>query len=119
MIFSVIGCIIVLLLIFNYDMTHLENLIKAGSNIKIEISPEDLDSFGKTIAERLIDAVKSQTDNAQASTYYSAEKVMKILDISRTTLWQWDKKGLTKPIRLGNLKRYKKDDIESIGQSKV
>ena len=37
-----------------------------------------------------------------------------ILDISRVTLWNWDKKGITKPILLGNLKRYKLEDINKL-----
>jgi len=27
-------------------------------------------------------------------------------------LWSWDRKGITKPLRIGNQKRYRKSDVE-------
>ncbi|HPF94815.1 MAG TPA: hypothetical protein PLV65_12770 [Tenuifilaceae bacterium] len=47
--------------------------------------------------------------------YLTAEKVCDLLGITRVTLWSWDKKGLTHPIRLGNLKRYRYSDIMRMG----
>jgi predicted site-specific integrase-resolvase len=47
--------------------------------------------------------------------FYSAEKVCEILDIARSTLVEWDKKDITKPKRIGNLKRYLREDIEALG----
>ena len=48
----------------------------------------------------------------------TADKVCEIFSISRVTLWDWDKKGMTKPIRLGNLKRYRLSDIEELLKDK-
>jgi len=67
---------------------------------------------------RAIEAIKNQEKERQESGLISADKVLEILDISRTTLWQWDKKGITQPIRLGNLKRYRRSDIETIDTRK-
>jgi len=97
----------------------IDKLINTGANIKVEISPEDLRCFGETIAERSFEAFKNQTKEKQETRFISVEKVLEILDISRTTLWQWDKKGITKQIRFGNLKRYMRSDIETIGQNSI
>jgi hypothetical protein len=49
--------------------------------------------------------------------YLTPEEVAKRLNISLVTLWTYDKKGITKPLRMGNLKRYRKGDLESIFES--
>lgn len=96
----------------------MEKLIDSGTNIKIEIFPKDLERFGSAIATRAIEAVQALEKKEQECKYISADKVLEMLDISRTTLWQWDKKGITQPIRLGNLKRYRRSDIENIDTRK-
>lgn len=44
--------------------------------------------------------------------FFTADQVCEILSISRVTLWSWDKKGIIRPIKIGNLKRYKLSDID-------
>jgi len=36
------------------------------------------------------------------------------LKVSKVTLWHWDRKGLTSPIRIGNAKRYRRSDLENL-----
>ena len=43
--------------------------------------------------------------------FFTTDQVCEILSISRVTLWSWDKKGITRPIKIGNLKRYRLSDI--------
>lgn len=69
----------------------------------------------KAIDKRL--APDSNTSKEKASIeieYLTPEEVAKRLSISIVTLWTYDKKGITKPLRMGNLKRYRKSDLESI-----
>jgi excisionase family DNA binding protein len=44
--------------------------------------------------------------------YLTRKEVAKILKVSLVTLSDWNKKGVLKPYRLGNLIRYKTDEIE-------
>lgn len=44
--------------------------------------------------------------------YLTRKEVAKILKISLVTLSDWNKKGVLKPYRLGNLIRYKTTEIE-------
>ena len=39
------------------------------------------------------------------------------LKVSLVTLWSWDKKGITHPVRIGNAKRYRRSDLEKLMQS--
>lgn len=48
--------------------------------------------------------------------YLTPDQVCDLLSISRVTLWSWDKKGVTNPLRIGNLKRYRLSDIDAMGK---
>jgi len=44
--------------------------------------------------------------------YLTRKEVAKILKVSLVTLTDWNKKGVLKPYRLGNLIRYKRSEVE-------
>ncbi|NLP59230.1 helix-turn-helix domain-containing protein [Lutibacter sp. B1] len=44
--------------------------------------------------------------------YLTRQEVAKILKISLVTLSDWNKKGILKPYRLGNLVRYKQSELD-------
>ncbi|UKM63878.1 helix-turn-helix domain-containing protein [Flavobacteriaceae bacterium GSB9] len=44
--------------------------------------------------------------------YLTRQEVAKILKVSLVTLTDWNKKGVLKPYRLGNLIRYKRSELE-------
>lgn len=44
--------------------------------------------------------------------YLTRQEVAKILKVSLVTLSDWNKKGILKPYRLGNLIRYKSEEID-------
>lgn len=97
-------------------MLNIDKLIQSGANVKIEVSIEDLKNFGRDIARESFQALQKQAKKESDVHYITGNKVCEILDISRVTLWNWDKKDITKPIRMGNLKRYLRSDIDAIGQ---
>ncbi len=45
-------------------------------------------------------------------TYLTRKETAKILKVSLVTLHDWNKKGILKPYRLGNLIRYKSNELE-------
>ena len=100
-------------------MPNIDKLIQSGANVKIEVSIEDLKDFGRDIAKESFEALQKQAKKESDVRYITGNKVCEILDISRVTLWQWDKKGITKPIRMGNLKRYLSSDIDGMGIQKI
>ena len=73
--------------------------------------------------ERRLEAIEDKLDKIAAMPTPETETQEKLLttnefceflSISRVTLWQWDKKGLTNPVRIGNLKRYRVSDLNSL-----
>lgn len=44
--------------------------------------------------------------------YLTRQEVATILKVSLVTLTDWNKKGILKPYRLGNLIRYKREEID-------
>lgn len=50
--------------------------------------------------------------------WLTTREVLQVLKISPVTLWNYDKKGLTNPKKVGSRKRYFKTDILQILQSK-
>jgi excisionase family DNA binding protein len=49
--------------------------------------------------------------------FLTVDQVCEILSVSRVTLWSWDRKGILNPVRVGNLKRYRLSEIESLGEN--
>lgn len=45
--------------------------------------------------------------------YLTRKEAAKLLKISLVTISDWNKKGILKPYRIGNLIRYKRDEIEA------
>lgn len=44
--------------------------------------------------------------------YFTRKEVAKMFKISLPTISDWNKKGILNPLRIGNLIRYKKSDLE-------
>jgi hypothetical protein len=93
----------------------MDGLIYTGKELTIRLPQEVLDDLGKQIAQRASEIIEKHSMTKPDPQFYSAEKVCEILDIARSTLVQWDKKEITRPIRIGNLKRYLREDIEAMG----
>ena len=49
---------------------------------------------------------------AAPPTYLTRQEVAKILKISLVTISDWNRKGILKPYRLGNLVRYKSSELD-------
>ena len=46
--------------------------------------------------------------------YLTPAEYAEVLKISLVTLWSWDKKHITRPLRIGNKKLYRRSDLEKI-----
>lgn len=58
--------------------------------------------------------LEQQVTDANTETYPSTDQVAKILDVSKSTLWRWDKSGYLCPIEVGGKRRYRMSDINKI-----
>lgn len=50
----------------------------------------------------------------QAEHLVTAKEAMETLQVSKTTLWRWEKLGYLVPVRVGGGNRYKYSDIQRI-----
>ena len=71
--------------------------------------------------ERQIQALNSKIDPPppapEPEEYLTTTQVCERLQISRPTLWAWERKGLVNFHRVGNLKRYRLSDILKMGRA--
>ena len=87
---------------------NVQELINAGMNVSITISPADLEEFALSI----IDKVKqAQEHEQQPESYMTPDEVARVFDVTKNTLWRWDKIGYLKPVRCGRRLHYKRSDV--------
>ena len=76
------------------------------------ITPKQLtDNILKDVRTELKEIVLNFQPKKQ-SEYLTRKEVAKILKVSLVTLTDWNKKGVLKPYRLGNLIRYKRVELD-------
>ncbi len=96
---------------------NIDKLLQNPDNIRVDLKLADLKEFGREIVKEYLESRQQDEKlQGQGGQYVKTEKVCEKLDISRTMLWSLDKRGVTKPVRLGNVKRYLLSDIEALGQ---
>ncbi len=76
--------------------------------------PENVQQLREEISE--LKALITEIKIPLIEEYLTTDQLCNILGISKVCLWNWDKKGITRPIRIGNLKRYRRSDLEKILQ---
>ena len=76
------------------------------------ITPQQLtDNILKDVKTELNKIVQNFQPKKQPE-YLTRKEVAKILKVSLVTLTDWNKKGVLKPYRLGNLIRYKREELD-------
>ena len=93
-------------------MFNINELAQSAPNINLTITANDLKEFAaQLISETKAEMEKSSGKN-KPETYLTGEKVMQMMNISKTTLWRWKKIGYLVPVRIGGNDRYRLSDIE-------
>ncbi|MFW5762020.1 MAG: hypothetical protein ACOCXH_13680 [Cyclobacteriaceae bacterium] len=89
------------------------------ANVTLQLSPDDFrESIEKAAALGAIKALEQYSANQQAPAIdperlYTISDLMKRFEVSRITIWQWEKKNLLQSTRIGNLKRFAEKDIQA------
>ena len=95
------------------DLNILKDNQELAKSVKLEISGADLMAFGESIHKNAIEESEKSTLK-DAEVYMTPQQFADALQVSLVTLWSWDKKGITIPLRIGNAKRYRRSDLEKI-----
>jgi hypothetical protein len=89
----------------------LKNNPEIADILTINVKASDLKEFAELCVN------KGRQENPEPTSpevYLTPAQFSEALQVSLVTLWSWDKKGITKPLRIGNAKRYRRSDLEKI-----
>jgi predicted DNA-binding transcriptional regulator AlpA len=90
----------------------------SGSEIVVLTIDQVRSLVGDCINEALNGLANNKATGTQKEPeeYLTPQEMADTLHVSLVTLWHWDNKGITKPLRIGNQKRYRRSDIEKFMQ---
>lgn len=61
-----------------------------------------------------IEKLLSELQESQPKEFLTTDEAAKLLQVTRPTLWAWDRKGILRKHNIGNVCRYKRSDIDKI-----
>lgn len=93
---------------------NLFEIAKEFPNMTISVSVGDLLNANKHLVAETVKALEQTITDANAETYPSVDKVCEMLDVSKPTLWRWEKSGYLLPVRIGGKVRYKMSDVKRL-----
>lgn len=95
-------------------MLNISELAQNAPQINLTITAADLRNFASELISQTKEQLEQEISDSKAETYLSSEKVMEMMEISKTTLWRWKQRGYLVPVRVGGNDRYKLSDIQRI-----
>lgn len=84
------------------------NLLDAGMNVNITITPADLKEFALLIIAQV---KEEQQQEQQPETYMTPTEVAGAFGVTKNTLWRWDRLNYLKPVRCGRRLHYKRSEV--------
>lgn len=95
-------------------MIKIMDLLKNCPNVTISITVEDLIDANKKLIEDVCSSMEKQIKDEDEEKLLSSDKVCEILNVSKPTLWRWEKIEYLIPVRVGGKVFYKSSDIKQI-----
>jgi hypothetical protein len=80
-------------------------------SLTIQVNASDLKEFAELCINR---GKQEKPETVTPEEYLTPNQMAETLQVSLVTLWSWDKKQITKPLRIGNKKLYRRSDLEKI-----
>ena len=93
---------------------NIQELAQFAPTINLTITAGDLKEFATQLIAETKEQLEQSISDSKAETYLSSEKVMQMMEISKTTLWRWKQRGYLVPVRVGGNERYRLSDIKKI-----
>lgn len=91
--------------------TKLIELAKACPDAIISIKIGDLIEANEELIQKTKEQLEQLVTDANTETYPSRKKVAEMLDVDKSTLWRWAKRGILVPIEIGGKRRYRMSDV--------
>ena len=89
-------------------------IAKECPGLKVEITIGDLIEANMLLIAEVKRELEQTIADEKAETYLSREKVAEILEVSKGTLWRWQKLNYLVPIMVGGKRRYRRSDVKRI-----
>ncbi len=90
---------------------NINNLLDAGANVSISITPADLKEFALLI---IAQAREEQQLGQQPEKFMTPTEVAGAFGVTKNTLWRWDRLGYLKPVRCGRRLHYKRSEVMAL-----
>lgn len=82
-----------------------------AKNLTISVNAAELKEFAELCVDK---GRQEKVKPIDPEEYLTPQQFADALQVSLVILWSWDKKGITRPLRIGNAKRYRRSDLEKI-----
>ena len=93
----------------------IQDLLNNGANVSITVSADDLRTFFAEVAQQVINQEKAAQAARNADETMTQKEVCKFLNISKSTLWRWERDNYLLPTsRMGRSPQYLKSDVQRI-----
>lgn len=95
------------------DNSNILEDILAGkiSGVVIQIEGNQLARALMSVVRDAIDRAASLSAESVRNELITAQQAAEALGVCRTSLWQWEKDGILKPVRIGSRVFYRRRDI--------
>jgi len=92
----------------------INELLISGANVTVAIGLNDLRIWHRETIEHTKKELQDEVLSAKLETYPTPQQVTQILNVSRSTLWRWHKKGYLVPLEIGGHRRYKMSEVNAL-----
>lgn len=89
------------------------NKLLKQPNVTITVAPTDLEEFAQTIIERTISEMSKMGEYGNER-YLTLDETAAKLNVSKNTLWRWNKIGYLCPVKAGRNPLYPLSVIEQL-----
>lgn len=96
-------------------VAELNELSQKGLNVTLTPSRELLEDV---VSNAVLKAMATLEKRADEPKFLSVEKTQEMTDVSRTTLWHWERKGILKPVKIGRTVKYRYSDVINLIEGK-
>jgi predicted DNA-binding transcriptional regulator AlpA len=96
----------------------LNELAKGNPNISVTIGVKELIEAIDYCVVKSRNELEKHVVDANTETYLTADQVVNMLGVSKSTLWHWNNKEYLSVVKIGNKIRYKMSDIKKILETK-
>jgi len=78
------------------------------------LSENELEEKLRNIVADFYQQLRNDIEKQTSISLLSATAVCEILEIDKSTLWRWEKRGYLCPVRIGCKVRYRRSDIDKM-----